>query len=203
MYCIIIYIHVKFCSPMKPKEASICFSWKNPQASLRISVHRDVSRRPHASFHPKMVVPLFQKDLGWWNIIPWSDLSESSFFQVTPELITPTGLVTFLYHSYNPRSMVETKKRSVISELEQLDPMTDPCDERYIYLHESRAETHERFYMIEVHRHRFARLARKVPFEKNTGRYWSKGKEATYHNDSLVASIYSCAIYSCRQRPIY
>ena len=31
---------------------------------------------------------------------------------------------------------------------------------------ERRAETHERFYMIEVHRHRFARRARKVPFEK-------------------------------------
>ena len=29
-----------------------------------------------------------------------------------------------------------------------------------------RAETHERFYSIEVHRHRFARHARKVPFEK-------------------------------------
>ena len=34
------------------------------------------------------------------------------------------------------------------------------------YICERRAETHERFYMIEVHRHRFARHARKVPFEK-------------------------------------
>ena len=32
-----------------------------------------------------------------------------------------------------------------------------------IYLYECRAKTHERFYMIEVHRHRFARHARKVP----------------------------------------
>ena len=32
----------------------------------------------------------------------------------------------------------------------------------------SRAETHERFYMIEVHRHRFEMSARKVPFEKCT-----------------------------------
>ena len=35
-----------------------------------------------------------------------------------------------------------------------------------IYIYESRAETHERFYIIEVHRHRFDRNARKVPFEK-------------------------------------
>ena len=28
--------------------------------------------------------------------------------------------------------------------------------------------------------------------------YWSKGKEATYHNDILVASI-----HSCKQQPIY
>ena len=35
-------------------------------------------------------------------------------------------------------------------------------------IYERRAETHERFYMIEVHRHRFARHARKVPFEKGT-----------------------------------
>ena len=33
-------------------------------------------------------------------------------------------------------------------------------------LYDRRAETHERFYSIEVHRHRFARHARKVPFEK-------------------------------------
>ena len=36
----------------------------------------------------------------------------------------------------------------------------------YIYIYDRRAKTHERFYMIEVHRHRFARHARKVPFEK-------------------------------------
>ena len=124
----------------------------------------------------------------------------------------------------------------------------------YIYIYESRAETHERFYMIEVHRHRFEMPARKVPFEKCTrwrkvcGRSakdqigdsiysffftisserfakgarkmrerrihsshvlpkwnafshawcWSKGKEATYHNDILVVSI-----HSCKQQPIY
>ena len=123
----------------------------------------------------------------------------------------------------------------------------------YKYI-ESRAETHERFYMIEVHRHRFEMSARKVPFEKCThwrkvcGRsakdqigdsiysffydferkvrerrakdarktyplepcpaqewaafshawYWSKGKEAPYHNDILVASM-----HSCKQQPIY
>ena len=32
--------------------------------------------------------------------------------------------------------------------------------------YERRAKTHERFYMIEIHRHRFARHARKLPFEK-------------------------------------
>ena len=38
-----------------------------------------------------------------------------------------------------------------------------------IQIYESRAETHERFYMIEVHRHhRFEMFARKVPFEKCT-----------------------------------
>ena len=43
------------------------------------------------------------------------------------------------------------------------------CQEIYVAkwsIYERRAETHERFYMIEVHRHRFARHARKVPFEK-------------------------------------
>ena len=35
-----------------------------------------------------------------------------------------------------------------------------------VWICERRAKTHERFYMIEVHRHRFARHARKVPFEK-------------------------------------
>ena len=35
-----------------------------------------------------------------------------------------------------------------------------------VHLYDRRAKTHERFYMIEVHRHRFARHARKVPFEK-------------------------------------
>ena len=124
---------------------------------------------------------------------------------------------------------------------------------RVSYINESRAETHERFYIIEVHRHRFEMSARKVPFEKCTrwrkvcGRsakdqigdsiysfffrfrakgsrkarercakdvssramscpkwaafshawFWSKGKEATYHNDILVASI-----HSCKQQPI-
>ena len=124
----------------------------------------------------------------------------------------------------------------------------------YIYIYESRAETHERFYMIEVHKHRLEMFARKVPFEKCTrwrkvcGRsakdqigdsiysifsrfrakgsrkarercakdvstramscpkwaafshawYWSKAKEATYHNDILVASI-----HSRKQQPIY
>ena len=33
-------------------------------------------------------------------------------------------------------------------------------------IYERRAKTHERFYMIEVHRRRFARHARKLPFEK-------------------------------------
>ena len=36
----------------------------------------------------------------------------------------------------------------------------------YLRVCDRRAETHERFYSIEVHRHRFARHARKVPFEK-------------------------------------
>ena len=41
-----------------------------------------------------------------------------------------------------------------------------------IYVIARRAETHERFYMIEVHRYRFAWLARKVPFEKC--KHWRK-----------------------------
>ena len=40
--------------------------------------------------------------------------------------------------------------------------------EREIGVYESRAETHERFYIIEVHSHRFEMSARKVPFEKCT-----------------------------------
>ena len=54
--------------------------------------------------------------------------------------------------------------------------------------YESRAETHERFYMIEVHRHRFEMFARKVPFEKCTR--WRKvcGRSA---KDQIGDSIYS------------
>ena len=37
-----------------------------------------------------------------------------------------------------------------------------------VCVYKSRAETHERFYMIEAHRHRFEMFARKVPFEKRT-----------------------------------
>ena len=56
-----------------------------------------------------------------------------------------------------------------------------------IYIHESRAETHERFYIIEVHRHRFEMSARKVPFEKCTR--WRKvcGRSA---KDQIGDSIY-------------
>ena len=62
----------------------------------------------------------------------------------------------------------------------------------YIYIHdyiyESRAKTHERFYIIEVHRHRFEMSARKVPFEKCTR--WRKvcGRSA---KDQIGDSIYS------------
>ena len=57
-----------------------------------------------------------------------------------------------------------------------------------IYIYESRAETHERFYIIEVHRHRFEMSARKVPFEKCTR--WRKvcGRSA---KDQIGDSIYS------------
>ena len=56
------------------------------------------------------------------------------------------------------------------------------------YICESRAETHERFYIIEVHRHRFEMSARKVPFEKCTR--WRKvcGRSA---KDQIGDSIYS------------
>ena len=56
------------------------------------------------------------------------------------------------------------------------------------YIYESRAETHERFYIIEVHRHRFEMSARKVPFEKCTR--WRKvcGRSA---KDQIGDSIYS------------
>ena len=54
--------------------------------------------------------------------------------------------------------------------------------------HESRAETHERFYIIEVHRHRIEMFARKVPFEKCTR--WRKvcGRSA---KDQIGDSIFS------------
>ena len=57
-----------------------------------------------------------------------------------------------------------------------------------ICIYESRAETHERFYIIEVHRHRFEMSARKVPFEKCTR--WRKvcGRSA---KDQIGDSIYS------------
>ena len=57
-----------------------------------------------------------------------------------------------------------------------------------LYVFESRAETHERFYIIEVHRHRFEMSARKVPFEKCTR--WRKvcGRSA---KDQIGDSIYS------------
>ena len=55
-------------------------------------------------------------------------------------------------------------------------------------IYESRAETHERFYIIEVHRHRFEMSARKVLFEKCTR--WRKvcGRSA---KDQIGDSIYS------------
>ena len=55
-------------------------------------------------------------------------------------------------------------------------------------IYESRAKTHERFYIIEVHRHRFEMSARKVPFEKCTR--WRKvcGRSA---KDQIGDSIYS------------
>ena len=56
-----------------------------------------------------------------------------------------------------------------------------------IYLKERRAKTHERFYMIEVHRHRFARHARKVPFEKCE--HWRKVCGRSAKDQILVASI--------------
>ena len=44
-----------------------------------------------------------------------------------------------------------------------------------------KSSNHERFFMIEVHRHRFARLARKVPFEKciNTGERFAEDPRKT------------------------
>ena len=55
-------------------------------------------------------------------------------------------------------------------------------------LHDRRAETHERFYSIEVHRHRFARHARKVPFEKCE--HWRKvcGRSA---KDQIASILYN------------
>ena len=79
------------------------------QASLRISVHRDVSRRPKTRvFTPK-----------WWFgegnplISGKSRLVKYCNFQVTPEVSTPTGLVT-LENQLKPRWMVETKKRKTV-----------------------------------------------------------------------------------------
>ena len=54
-------------------------------------------------------------------------------------------------------------------------------------LHERRAKTHERFYMIEVHRHRFARYARKVPLKKCE--HWRKvcGRSA---KDQIASTLF-------------
>ena len=62
---------------------------------------------------------------------------------------------------------------------------TKQVDQTITY--ESRAETHERFYIIEVHRHRFEMSARKVPLEKCTR--WRKvcGRSA---KDQIGDSIY-------------
>ena len=42
-----------------------------------IHVSGQISSRPHMSFHPKWCfskeIPLFQGNLGWWNIIIWPD----------------------------------------------------------------------------------------------------------------------------------
>ena len=55
-------------------------------------------------------------------------------------------------------------------------------------IYDRRAETHERFYSIEVHRHRFARHARKVPFEKCE--HWRKvyGRSA---KDQIASILYN------------
>ena len=64
-------------------------------------------------------------------------------------------------------------------------------------IYESRAETHERFYIIEVHRHRFEMSARKVPFEKCTR--WRKvcGRSA---KDQIGDSIYSFYFYDFERK---
>ena len=54
------------------------------------------------------------------------------------------------------------------------------------FTNERRAKTHERFYMIEVHRHRFARHARKVPFEKCE--HWRKVCERST-KDQIVSTL--------------
>ena len=66
-----------------------------------------------------------------------------------------------------------------------------------IYIYESRAETHERFYIIEVHRHRFEMFARKVPFEKCTR--WRKvcGRSA---KDQIGDSIYTHFFYDFERK---
>ena len=66
-----------------------------------------------------------------------------------------------------------------------------------IEIYESRAETHERFYMMEVHRHRFQMSARKVPFEKCTR--WRKvcGRFA---KDQIGDSIYTHLFYDFERK---
>ena len=56
-----------------------------------------------------------------------------------------------------------------------------------------RAKTHERFYMIEVHRHRFARHARKVSFEKCE--HWRKVCERSA-KDQIVSILYNELVIS-------
>ena len=60
--------------------------------------------------------------------------------------------------------------------------------ESQIGIYEHRAKSHERFYMIEVHRHRFARRARKVPFQKCE--HWRKvcGRSA---KDQIASTLYN------------
>ena len=57
---------------------------------------------------------------------------------------------------------------------------------------ESRAKTHERFYIFEVHRHSFDRNARKVPFEKSAD--WRKVC-VRFAKDQIGDIVFTC-IYS-------
>ena len=72
------------------------------------------------------------------------------------------------FMGYDAENIFEIEPHFGSKDMHDCKAGSQPCCTTTIisYTYDRRAETHERFYSIEVHRHRFARHARKVPFEK-------------------------------------